>query len=63
MVIKTNLSAEEERIGTLIVDAAYQVHSALGPGLLERMYEVCFCHELAKRNLRFERQVSGADHL
>ena len=28
----------------------------LGPGLLERVYEVCFCHELAKRRLSFERQ-------
>jgi len=28
------------------VDAAYTVHKALGPGLLEKIYEVCFCHEL-----------------
>ena len=39
-----------------IVDAAYQVHKELGPGLLERVYEVCLCHELAKRSLSFERQ-------
>ncbi len=52
------LSSEEERIAKLIVDSAYAVHSKLGPGLLESIYEVCFCHELAKRGLRFHRQVS-----
>jgi hypothetical protein len=38
------ISDEEERIGMAIVDAAYAVHKALGPGLLENTYEVCFCH-------------------
>ena len=47
----------EESIAKNIVDAAYTVHKALGPGLLERIYEVCFCHELEKRGLRFLRQV------
>jgi len=46
-----------ERIGKLVVDAAYTVHRNLGPGLLEKVYEVCFCHELKKRGLNFERQV------
>jgi len=50
-------TAEEERIGKLVVDAAYAVHRTLGPGLLERIYEVCFCHELTKRGLAFGRQV------
>jgi GxxExxY protein len=34
------------------------VHKELGPGLLEQIYEVCFCHELGKRNIYFERQVT-----
>ena len=51
------LSEEEERIGSNIVDAAYTVHKALGPGLLEKVYEICFCHELGKRGLRHQRQV------
>ena len=34
------------------------MHSALGPGLLESVYEVCLVHELKKRGLRAERQVS-----
>ncbi len=51
------LTREEEKIAKLIVDAAFTVHKALGPGLLEKIYEVCFCHELSKRGLSFERQV------
>ena len=51
------LSEREEKIATQIVDAAYTVHKNLGPGLLEKIYEVCFCHELAKKGLKFERQV------
>ncbi len=40
-----------------IVDAAYAVHVALGPGLLETVYEVALCHELRKRGLTVRRQV------
>lgn len=47
-----DLSDEDERIGMLIVDAAFHVHRELGPGLLEHVYEVCLCHELTKRGLR-----------
>jgi GxxExxY protein len=49
---------KEEEIASKIVDSAFAVHSALGPGLLEKIYEVCFCHELEKRGLNFQRQVS-----
>jgi GxxExxY protein len=51
------LSDKEEFIAAQIVDAAYIVHKNLGPGLLEKVYEVCFCHELAKRGLQFQRQI------
>ncbi len=51
------LSPEEERMARQIVDAAFTVHQHLGPGLLEKVYEVCFCHELGKRGLRYLRQV------
>ncbi len=51
------LSKREEFIAEKIVDAAYTVHKILGPGLLERIYEVCFCHELSKRGLKYQRQV------
>lgn len=46
-----------EPIGAAIVDAAIKVHSTLGPGLLESVYEACLCHELASRGLALERQV------
>lgn len=51
------LPEHTELIARKIVDAAYVVHKTLGPGLLERVYEVCFCHELAKRGLEYRRQV------
>jgi GxxExxY protein len=51
------LSKREEDIAEKIVDAAFTVHKVLGPGLLERVYEVCFCHELSKRKLKYQRQV------
>ena len=39
-----------------IVDAAVKVHQALGPGLLESVYETVLAHELTKRGLKVERQ-------
>jgi GxxExxY protein len=51
------LSNREEDIAKKTVDAAFMVHKKLGPGLLERVYEVCFCHELGKRELNYQRQV------
>jgi len=53
----THLSEKEEHIARKIVDAAYAVHKTLGPGLLEKVYEVCFCHELSKREVQYQRQV------
>jgi GxxExxY protein len=40
-----------------IVDAAIKVHSVLGPGLLERAYQVCLAHELGKRGIRVRTEV------
>ena len=51
------LSEREEIIGKTIVNAAYKVHSELGPGLLEKIYEACLAHELRKENFRVDRQV------
>jgi GxxExxY protein len=41
-----------------IIGAAIEVHKALGPGLLESVYEVCLVYELGKRGLRVEAQKS-----
>jgi GxxExxY protein len=46
------LPPEVEKVATATVDAAYKVHKALGPGLIESVYEQCLAHELRKR--RFE---------
>lgn len=51
------LSDEEEMVGKAIVNAAYIVHKTLGPGLLEKVYEVCFCHVLTKEGYFVQRQV------
>ena len=48
---------ELEEIGRQIVDAAYEVHKALGPGLLESAYEACLKYELYSRNIKFLSQV------
>ena len=48
---------EIDQITGSIVDAAMKVHTALGPGLLERVYEECLKHELEKRGLRVQSQV------
>ncbi|MBN3033368.1 MAG: GxxExxY protein [Candidatus Saganbacteria bacterium] len=50
------LSVREEAIAKKIVNSAYVVHKHLGPGLLESVYEICFCHELCKAGLSLKRQ-------
>ncbi len=52
-----NLSPEEEKIGKAIVNSAFKIHKELGPGLLEKVYEVCMAHELKKVGLDVKRQV------
>jgi GxxExxY protein len=51
------LTTEEEAIGKAIVNAAYIVHKELGPGLLEKVYEVCFCHVLSRDGYTVRRQL------
>ncbi len=46
----------ENEIATEIVDAAFKIHTRLGPGLLESVYEVVLAHELQKRGLTVVRQ-------
>ncbi len=47
----------ENEISGAVVDAAYKVHTTLGPGLLESVYETVMDHELRRRKLRVRRQV------
>jgi GxxExxY protein len=51
-------AAEDDAIARAVVDAAITVHRALGPGLLESVYEQCLAHELEQRGLRLPRQVA-----
>jgi len=46
----------ENEIAKEVVDAAYRVHTTLGPGLFEIVYEVALTHELKKRALQVIRQ-------
>src|SRR5215213_1203999 len=53
----TATALNENQLSKLVLDAAYKVHTKLGPGLLETIYEVVLAHELRKQGLRVERQV------
>ena len=46
----------ENEVAAQIVDAAYRIHTSLGPGLLESVYEVVLAYELENRGLRVVRQ-------
>jgi GxxExxY protein len=46
-----------EELTQQVIGAAIEVHRALGPGLLESVYEECLCHELHLRGISFERQM------
>lgn len=52
------LSDREEFLATRIVNAAYIVHKELGPGLLEKIYEMCMAHVLLKEGIKTSRQTS-----
>lgn len=52
----TALTEKENWLAAQIVDIAIAIHRAMGPGLLESIYEKCFCYELSNRGVLFERQ-------
>ena len=47
----------ENEIAKEVVDAAFKIHTTLGPGLLESVYEAVLAFELRKRGLNFQRQA------
>ena len=47
---------ETEHWGKALLDACFEVHTHLGAGFLERIYEDALCHELTLRQIPFERQ-------
>jgi len=54
----TVLSEKEEALASAIVKVAFAVHRAMGPGLLESIYEACFCYELKKHGIPHRRQAA-----
>ena len=52
------IPAEVELVGEKVLDAAFKVHTALGPGLLESVYEACLAYEIRKSGIKVETQVA-----
>ena len=51
------ITERTEAIARIVVNSAFKVHKELGPGLLERVYEVCLAHEISKAGLDVKRQI------
>ena len=49
---------ETNRVSGEVVDAAYKVHFALGPGLLESVYETCLIHKIRQKGIKVEKQLA-----
>jgi GxxExxY protein len=47
---------KENELAQIVVDLCIKIHKALGPGLLESVYEKVLCYELRKAGLNFDRQ-------
>ena len=52
------IPTEVELVGEKILDAAFKVHTSLGPGLLESVYEACLAYEIRKSGLSVETRVA-----
>ncbi len=46
----------ENQLSKIVLDTAFKVHTNIGPGLLESVYEIILAHELAKQGLNVDRQ-------
>ncbi len=51
------INERTEEIAKIIVNSAFKVHRELGPGLLERVYEVCLAYEIKKAGLEVKSQI------
>jgi GxxExxY protein len=52
----------ENELATIAVDICYKIHTTLGPGLLESVYESAFAYELDKRTIAYTRQQGIVAH-
>jgi hypothetical protein len=55
--MRTANHPDVEAVARAVLDAAFRIHTALGPGLLESAYEACLEHELGTRQLSVQKQV------
>ena len=51
------IPSEVERVGKVVLDAAYAVHSELGPGLLESVYQIAMKHVIESSGVPVETEV------
>ena len=54
---QVKIPAAVEALARIVVDAAFAVHTELGPGLLENAYEACLSRELELRGVKHQRQL------
>ena len=54
---RVKIPADVEELARIVVDAAFTVHTELGPGLLENAYEACLSRELDLRGVKYQRQL------
>jgi len=52
------IPSDVEHVGKIVLDAAFKVHTALGPGLLESVYEACLAYEIRQSKLLVETQIA-----
>jgi GxxExxY protein len=57
-VLYPPVSHDVERVGKVVLDAAYKVHTTLGPGLLESVYETCLAYEIRESGVAVQIQVA-----
>jgi len=50
------ITEEQEKIAKKVLDCAYEVHTQLGPGLLEKVYQTCLVYELKNNGLYIEEE-------
>jgi GxxExxY protein len=48
---------EMNELSGAVIGKCIEVHRAMGPGLLESIYQICLCHELKLAGIPFERHV------
>jgi GxxExxY protein len=57
MDLAAKSAKDENELSKIILDAAFRVHSAIGPGMLENAYEACLAYELRQPGLKVQTQV------